>query len=89
MSEAEKLEPLFGWELGPRLIEAGVIGPDVRRLVIDVPADGAVILYVEQIASRKLLQVIPSLKGVQIDVVDADAMGAAAADTPPTELTGE
>lgn len=76
MPETEKLDPLPGWEFGQRLVEAGVIGPDVRRCVIDVPADGIVMIYVERIGSRKLLDVVTSLKGVQIKVVDAEAMSA-------------
>jgi hypothetical protein len=51
------------------LIDAGIIPDDasVRRLVIDVDADKAgVIMYLEQWADERLLQVVPTLDGVEI-----------------------
>jgi hypothetical protein len=70
----ERLDLLMGWEFGERLIEAGIVGPDVRRLVIDVPTDGLVMLYVERFASKKLLKIIPDLQGIKITTVDAEAV---------------
>jgi hypothetical protein len=73
----EKLDVLMGREFGKRLIDAGIIGPGVRRLVIDVPVDGPVILYVERFASRQLLRVVPGMEGVRITTVDAEAVSQA------------
>lgn len=77
MNEAsEKFEPLAGWEFGKVLADAGVIGQDVSRVVIDVPANGVVKLYVERYGSRKLLRVVSTLEGARIKTVDAEKLPA-------------
>jgi hypothetical protein len=68
----ERLDPLPGWEFGQALRDAGIIGNDVARVVIDVPCDNLVKLYVERAGSRKLLRVISTLQGVRIETVDAE-----------------
>lgn len=60
--------PIAGWQFGQALIEAGVITPEerVRRIVIDAPADGPVVLYVERYGDDRLLQVATTLRGVTV-----------------------
>lgn len=72
MATEKGLDLLMGWEFGQQLIEAGVIDSDVRRLVIDVPTEGLVMLYVERFASRKLLKIVQDMQGVRITTVDAE-----------------
>ena len=51
------------------LVDAGVIRKDdrIRRIVIDADAsEPAVVMYVEQWADERLLQVVPTLDGVEI-----------------------
>jgi hypothetical protein len=43
-------------ELGRKLIEAGIVPKDTRRVVIDIPCDGAVVLYVECLGDQRLLE---------------------------------
>lgn len=60
-------------EFSQALIDAGIIPDDfrVRRLVIDVDADKtAVVMHVEQWGDRRMIQIVPSLEGVQIHEVD-------------------
>jgi hypothetical protein len=50
------------------LLESGVITKDefVRRVVIDVSYDDAVVMHVERYGDSRLLEVIPALTGVEI-----------------------
>jgi len=50
------------------LLESGVITRDefVRRVVIDVSYDDAVVMHVERYGDSRLLEVIPALTGVEI-----------------------
>lgn len=60
-------------EFSQALIDAGIIPDDfrVRRFVIDVDADKtAVVMHVEQWGDRRMIQIVPSLEGVQIHEVD-------------------
>lgn len=62
---------LHGREFLKILQEAGVIGDKVRRVVIDAPFDGAVVIYTEELGGLQLLNMRPAegliearLKGV-------------------------
>lgn len=50
------------------LIDADVIrdGESIRRIVIDIQAMQAVVMYVERWGDERLLDVVPTLDGVEI-----------------------
>jgi len=49
------------------LAEAGIIdGHTVRRVVIDVPFDDAVRVYVERVGDERLLNMATTLEGIEI-----------------------
>lgn len=54
------------------LYEAGYLRPGdyVRRVVIDAPFDGAVVVHVERVADERVLDVASLLSGVQVREVD-------------------
>jgi hypothetical protein len=57
---------LTGEQMLRSMVEAGVIGSDVRRVVIDVQPGHVVMMYVERFADQSLLRVTSSLEGAQI-----------------------
>lgn len=60
------------------LVDAGVIRPDeaIRRIVIDADVDKvAVVMHVERWGDRRMLQVVPTLEGVEIHEVDRPQAG--------------
>ena len=56
--------------IGRAMVEAGVITEgdyfNTRRIVIDLPADGIPILYMERYVDDKLLKVFTTLEGIEI-----------------------
>lgn len=62
-------EVILGRGLLNALIDAGIVPEGTLRVVIDVPANDAVILYVMQLGTEQLLKVIPSLEGIKIQIV--------------------
>lgn len=50
------------------LKEAGIVrdGDNVRRVIIDIQADCAVIVHVERIGDERLLNVVRTLEGIEI-----------------------
>jgi len=65
---ADDPKRIHGLKLIDALLDSGIIRRDdfVRRLVIDIPYDGAVVLHVERIGDSRLLAVVPTLAGVEI-----------------------
>lgn len=55
-------------ELWRALVDAGVLQEDdsVTRIVIDAQVGSIVTLYVERWADERLLQVVPTLDGIEI-----------------------
>jgi len=50
------------------LVAAGVVrdGEAIRRLVIDAQAGCAVMIYVERFGDARLLEIIPTLDGIEV-----------------------
>ena len=46
-----------GKSLGRMLLDAGIIPPDCRRVIIDVPCEGVVVMYIEQFGDDRLLDI--------------------------------
>lgn len=59
---------IHGKKFVDALLESGIITKDerVRRVVIDVNWDGAVVMHVERYGDSRLLEVIPALTGLEI-----------------------
>jgi hypothetical protein len=59
---------LHGRALLAALAEAGVIavGDRVARVVIDAPVDGLAVIHVQRAADTRLLEVVPTLGGIEI-----------------------
>lgn len=57
------------------LVDAGVLQEDdnVTRIVIDAQAGSVVVLYVERWADERLLQVAPTLDGIEIHGVPKES----------------
>jgi len=77
-TETPKPVRIAGRKLLAVLTEHGIIRPGdyVTRVVIDIPVDGAVRLYVERIGDNRLLDVVSTLNGVEIreEVRDAASL---------------
>lgn len=65
---ADEVRRIHGRALLKALTDAGIIrtGDFVRRVVIDAPCDGAVLVHVERIGDSRLLDVVPTLGGVEV-----------------------
>lgn len=57
------------------LIAAGVVreGEIIRRIVIDAQAGHTVVMHIERFADTRMLDVIPTLEGVEIREGGSDA----------------
>lgn len=66
MADVPKL--VRGLKFMEALVAAGVIRHEdrVRRVVIDVPVDGPVVVYAERYGDERLLDVATTLEGVQV-----------------------
>jgi hypothetical protein len=55
------------------LVKAGVVREDerIRRVVIDAQVGSAVRIYVDRFGDERLLQVVPTLDGIEISSVPA------------------
>lgn len=55
------------------LVEAGVVrsGEYIRRIVIDAQAGHVVVVHVERIGDTRLLDVVPTLDGIQVNEAPA------------------
>jgi hypothetical protein len=55
------------------LVKAGVVREDeqIRRIVVDAQAGSAVRIYVDRFGDERLLQVVPTLDGIEISSVPA------------------
>jgi hypothetical protein len=60
--------PIHARQFHNALVEAGVIrdGENIRRVVIDAQAQHAVVMYVERWGDDRLLDVVPTLEGIEI-----------------------
>lgn len=61
-------EAQTGRSLFDVLVEAGIVrqGDQVRRVIIDIPHNDAVKLYVERLADERVFDVVQSLAGLEI-----------------------
>jgi hypothetical protein len=68
MSDASSPRAIHGQAFWRALVDAGVFqqGDRVRRIIIDVPADGAVVMHVERWGDERLLDVALELKAAEI-----------------------
>jgi hypothetical protein len=49
------------------LVDAGIVPPETRRVVIDATVNDATIIYVEQFGTEALINLIaPNIEGAQI-----------------------
>jgi hypothetical protein len=57
------------------LVSAGVIamGDKIRRVVIDANAGSAVVMYIERFADERLLNVVTTLDGIEVQTGTAAA----------------
>lgn len=57
------------------LADAGIIRNDeyVRRVIIDLPVDGAAVMYVEWFADHRLLDLVHTLGGIEIRTQEVEA----------------
>jgi len=60
---------IAGKEFLDKLIDSGVIPLETRRVVIDAPWDEVVTVYVTQVGTERLLEVVPTLEGIKIQIV--------------------
>lgn len=49
---------------------AGICDTSTQRVVIDIQAGAIPIIYIQKLADERLLNVIPTLEGVEIRVVE-------------------
>ena len=69
-----------GFEIGSKLSEAGLIPDNVRRIIIDIPCDGCVVIYYECFGDKKQIDLVleemiknkGKLKVVHVNKVDND-----------------
>ena len=56
-----------GSDIGQKLIDSGIIPSDrkIRRVIIDIPADGLVKVFMEDVASERVLQIGDILNGTE------------------------
>jgi hypothetical protein len=68
---ARTAKPITSEQLLGALNAAGIVRADerVRRVVIDVQMQSVPVVYVERFGDERLLSVIQTLGGVEIDVV--------------------
>ena len=71
---ARTAKPITSEQLFGALTRAGIVGPDerVRRVVIDARFGSVPVVYVERLGDERLLSVVQTLGGVEIDVVRPD-----------------
>lgn len=56
-------EFLSGLKFGQALLAAGIIPPNTIRAVIDIPAGGKVVIHLEMLGDKRLLEIVPALQG--------------------------
>ena len=66
---------MVGFEIGSKLNEAGLIPDNVRRIIIDIPCDGLIVIYYECLGDKKQIDLVleeliknkDKLKIIQVD----------------------
>jgi hypothetical protein len=73
MTQTTRPRAIMSEALWPAFVKAGLFPDDgsVRRVVIDVQAGHAVVMYVEMWGDDRLLDVIPTLEGIEVRGVSA------------------
>ncbi len=67
---------VFGDKLLTRLHELGVIPLYTRRVVLDIPFDGVVMMYVESFADKRILKLdATNFEDIQVCFADKDEEG--------------
>ena len=71
--ERHRSRMILGKTFIKALLDAGVVAVEdrVRRVVIDVAVDEAIVIYVERYGDDRLLDIATSLKGVEIREVSS------------------
>lgn len=54
--------PVIGRELIQALLEVGIADKNTRRVIIDVPVDDVVRIYIEKFGTRSLYNIIPAIR---------------------------
>jgi hypothetical protein len=65
---------MYGREMLSALTEAGVIrqGDYVRRVIIDIEMNSAVIMHIERYGDTRLLNLVRTLDGIKILTMDGN-----------------
>lgn len=71
MAQTVKPRRIMSESLWPAFVKAGLFPDDgaVRRVVIDVQAGEPVVMYVEMWGDERLLDVVPTLEGIEVRVL--------------------
>lgn len=61
MSEPVRYSPILGKNLQKALMAAGIADEMTKRVTIDIPADGAVTVYIERVGDARMLDIVPAI----------------------------
>lgn len=63
-------DKLTGHDFGNRLVDAGVIPPGTRRAIIDIPADGMVVVYVEKYVDKAGFEIVQDILSGKTQIIE-------------------
>ena len=61
---------LTGQDVGNRLVDAGVIPPGTRRVIIDIPANGMVVMYLEKFTDNAHFDIVRDILSGKTQIIE-------------------
>lgn len=61
MTEPVRYSPILGKNLQKALMAAGIADEMTKRVTIDIPATGAVTVYIERVGDARMLDIVPAI----------------------------